>query len=65
MYSNVNIYHLRLRELLQSLEISLYQTSKRQHEVPLIDVTRPRAGDHGLGIGIATVWFKVMRLSES
>lgn len=50
---------------MQSLEISLYQICKLQQEVPLIDVTRPRAGDHGLGIGIATVWFKVMRLSES
>lgn len=61
----MNIYHQRFREFLHSLEIPLYQTSKLQHEFPLIDVTRPRAGDHGLGIGIATVWFKVMRLSES
>ena len=29
------------------------------YELPLIDVTRLRAGDHGLWIGIATVWFEL------
>ena len=53
--------HLYLKKIQKSLEIprnpqmSLYLDLN--YELPLIDVTRPRAGDHW-GIGIATIRFK-------